>query len=209
MITGCPVWAIPSGRLLRSQVGEPGARRIFITGLPGSGKSTVARLVADSIERSVHIGGDFFRESIAGGFIPPAVPFTDDSIEQIGLCREAINFWIERMVDEGYTAVVDEAPIPFPPHLENQYRFLLGQDSTVKVALTPAPDEVRKRIERRGAWFDETLLRRFDDICRNHELHDFSGWHTIDNGHRTPEETAELILRLLYELPPDAESGAE
>lgn len=183
--------------LMDERFAEPRARRIFITGLPGSGKSTVARLVADGLERSVHIGGDFFRESIAGGFIPPAIPFTDEFVEQFGLCREVINFWADRMVEEGYTAVVDDAPIPFPPHLENQYRSLFDHDSTVKVALTPPSDVVRQRIEGRGGWFDETLLRRFDVICEHHELHDFSAWHTIDNGQITPEETAEVILRLL------------
>ena len=176
---------------------EVHARRIIITGLPGSGKSTVARLVAAGLERSVHIGGDFFRESIAGGFIPPAIPFTDEFVEQFGLCREIISFWADRMVEEGYTAVVDDAPIPFPPHLENQYRSLLAHDSTIKVALTPPPDVVRQRIEGREGWFDETLLRRFDVICEHHELHDFSAWHTIDNGQLTPDETAEVIRRLL------------
>jgi hypothetical protein len=177
--------------------GESVARRILITGLPGSGKSTVGRLVAEGIERSVYVNGDFFRESIVGGFIAPVMPFTDESIEQIRLCREVVNHWIERMVADGYTAVVDEAPIPYPPHLENQYHFLLDQDSTVKVALTPSPGEVRKRIESRGAWYDETMLGLFDDMVRGHEAHDFSDWNTIDNTHHTPEETATLILGLL------------
>ena len=47
---------------------------LVITGPPGAGKSTVARLVADSFGRSVLVEGDAFFGFLAAGAVPPWLP---------------------------------------------------------------------------------------------------------------------------------------
>jgi predicted house-cleaning noncanonical NTP pyrophosphatase (MazG superfamily) len=44
---------------------------LIVTGPPGSGKSTVAQLVAEGSERSVHIEADLFLRWIVGGYVEP------------------------------------------------------------------------------------------------------------------------------------------
>lgn len=34
-------------------------------------------------------------------------------------------------------------------------------------------------------------------MCRGHEAHDVSDWHSIDNGDQTPADTAGAILGVL------------
>jgi len=42
-------------------------RIILVTGIMASGKSTVAQLLAEQFERSVHLRGDLFRKMIVNG----------------------------------------------------------------------------------------------------------------------------------------------
>src|SRR5215467_15703409 len=44
---------------------------IVLTGAPGSGKSTVAGLLAARLDRAAHVPVDFFRKMIKGGYASP------------------------------------------------------------------------------------------------------------------------------------------
>ena len=77
---------------------------LLIAGPPGAGKSTVAALVADRFDRSVHLHTDDFYAWIAKGYVEP---WRAESYEQNTLIFSVAAGAAARFADGGYDVVVD------------------------------------------------------------------------------------------------------
>lgn len=77
---------------------------LLVAGPPGAGKSTVAALVADRFERSVHLHTDDFYAWIARGYVEP---WRAESYEQNMLIADVTAGAAERFATGGYDVVVD------------------------------------------------------------------------------------------------------
>ena len=172
-------------------------RRVFISGPPGGGKSTVARMVAAKFARSAYIDADVIRESIVGGFEQPTFPVSDDFVRQTVLQREIVIEWAERMALAGYVPVVDDAAIPGPDEFARQYGQFWADPRTALVMLRPDADEVRRRIVNRAGPFDDFLVGVVDSALEWIDQLDLDGWSIVDSTGQLPEETAELVFELV------------
>lgn len=102
--------------------------------------------------------------------------------------------WIERMVDAGYTAVVDDGPLPPPPHFNNDYEHLLAQPTSLAVLLTADRAALRARVQRRSGRFDAWMLEHLDELLDSLLVFDWSGWLVIDTTGLTQEQVSAQIL---------------
>ena len=122
-------------------------RIIVITGSPGTGKTTIASIVAkeSNMDKSVHMHTDDFFHYLSKGAIPPHLP---ESNEQNLVVIEAFLEAAKRYARGGYDVIVDG--IVGPLFLE-PWRALVREDYEVHyIVLRASKEETMKRAVERS-----------------------------------------------------------
>lgn len=116
----------------------------LISGIPGAGKSTISRLLAQQRPRSVHLEGDRIGEEfIVNGLLYPGGEPADESAQQMELRRRNTALLADSFADNGFEVVIDDVVL-WPGGLE-LYRILLHTRPLRFVALAPTLDVVGAR----------------------------------------------------------------
>jgi cytidylate kinase len=167
---------------------------IIVTGPPGAGKSTVARMVADHFDHSVLIVGDDFHHAIRRGYVPP---WEAESERQNEVVIDATAAAAAAYAHGGYLVVVDG--IIGPWFLERWLSHLPTAVPVHYVILRPSKEvALRRAMERTG---DRDLVNP-DPVTFMHEVFVQRGGsdnHVLDSSNLTAEQTASNVLELCSE----------
>lgn len=163
---------------------------ILVVGVPGAGKSTVARALARRLDRAACIEGDLVQHHFTvTGLVGPGESPADESQRQMQLrwrnCADlARNFW-----QAGFTVVVEHAV----SRREWVDRFLqdVGPAPVSLVVLAPSLEVTLKRDQHREEKQVAHLFAHMDAELRD-ELSDLGWW--LDTSALTVEETVDRML---------------
>lgn len=163
---------------------------VIVTGPPGGGKSTTARSLAASFERSVHLHSDDFWHSIVSGAIAPYLPESHGQNETV---MEVIRSAAFAYAAGGYVTVVDGIVGPWMLH-----HFLspgdVGRAPAMQyIVLRPSREETLRRAQSRGtpdALIDPGPVSSLWD-----QFSDLGEWegHVIDTTSHSPADTVAAV----------------
>jgi predicted kinase len=161
---------------------------ILVTGPPGSGKSTIARGIAEHFPKSVHLNVDDLREMMVNGFEPPG-EWTDEAEAQFRRARKAATYLAREYSSDGIHFVIDDVCVP--GHFQDHYVALLDDPLVTRLALKPSFDVLRRRMhERAGPW--DAFFLESGAAAWSYELlesMDLGDWIVLDSSELSVEET--------------------
>jgi predicted kinase len=162
----------------------------LLTGVPASGKSTVADLLARRFDRGVHVKGDIFRRMIVAGAVPMSPNAGDEAWAQLRLRYRIAASVADAYFDAGFTVVVQD--VVAGPVLSEYISFIRSRPLVV-IALTPRPDVVaaREAGRQKTGYDDGWSVEEFDAGFRA-TTPPLGAW--IDSSDQTPDATVEEIL---------------
>jgi cytidylate kinase len=163
---------------------------VLITGVPASGKSTVADLLVRRFERGVHVRGDVFRRMVVVGRQEMTSTPSEEAWRQLRLRYRLGADTADAYHEAGFSVVVQDVVIG---RALADYVAAIGSRPLVVVVLTPRRDVVASREAARDktAYRDGSDVAVLDQALRD-ETPRIGLW--LDSSDQCPEQTVSEIV---------------
>ena len=160
----------------------------IVSGIPGAGKTTVSRLLAQRLERSACIESDRLEEMVRSGRVWPNEEPFDEAMRQLRLRTKHCCLLADSFFEAGFTPIIDDVVIGF--RLDHFLEDLTSRPIRF-VLLTPRAEIVQQRDTNRSEKHVFETWGHLDGNMRR-ETRRVGLW--LETSEMTAEETVEAIL---------------
>jgi len=161
----------------------------LITGIPGSGKTSVSKALSERLSRSAHIEVDRLREMIIGGYLAPGQEPLAESDAQLELGAQNGALLADSFMRKGFTPVVDDVVLRLQLA---QYRKALSRWPLRLVVLAPAVEVALERDRQRAEKHVAARFSYLDKELRT-QMPGLGLW--LDTSAMDIAETVETIVQ--------------
>lgn len=163
----------------------------LISGAPGSGKSTIGKLIARRYPKCLLISVDHLREMMVSGLATPDQGLTRECIDQFQWARLSAIKMAEIYAKRGINVIIDDVCVPstFADH----YQRLFRNPVCKRVLLMPNRQTLASRIRKRGGPWDKILVKFISEIYDYLEPMPKDGWIVLDISEWTIEKTVKKV----------------
>jgi len=172
----------------------------LIAGSPASGKSTIARLLAQRAAKGLHIPVDDLRTMVHGGVVHPGPVWSADLIEQMDLARKTAADMALHYHRAGFLVAVDDFFDPYSGMVE--YEALYSMEDFHRILLMPHPGIAIARLRERQPHsgmrdlMEAAIRDLHEKITAQEPTLTAQGWQALDTSTGTPGNHADHILAL-------------
>lgn len=161
----------------------------LVTGIPASGKSTVAAALARRFDRGVHVSGDALRDMVVAGRVDVVPDASEEARRQLVLRYRQSAWLADSFADAGYTVVVEDNVLGA---ILTDFVAWIRSRPLLVVALAPTADVVAARdAARPKTGYRSWSIEALDGAFRS-ETPRIGLW--LDTSAQTPEQTVDEIL---------------
>lgn len=161
----------------------------LITGLMASGKSTVSELLAESLEKCVHLRGDVFRKMMVSGREDMSDSPSEEAIHQLHFRYKLTADAAKSYFKDGFSVVIQDNY--YGDELNRMLSYLHTYPVEV-IVLCPNVEVIKEREahRRKTGYTGFTVEALYNTFMQTTPKIGF--W--MDNSNQTPQQTVETIL---------------
>ena len=170
---------------------------VLIMGPPGSGKTTIARAIAELFPKSIHIQVDHLREMMVKGVALPDTGFTEEASRQFQWARKTAMFMAKVYIDQDVFVVIDDVSVP--EAFNDHYQEFIDNPAVKRVLLLPTASKLITRMRNRGGPWEEDMIKEVPWLYSFLDPMPKDGWTVLDTGDWSIEQTIQEVMASIGE----------
>jgi adenylate kinase family enzyme len=166
---------------------------VFITGPAGSGKSTIAHLLAKQFPKCLHIQVDHLRDMMVNGNeLPQGQAWNEETTRQFQRARSTATYMAQLYARDDVDVIIDDVCVP--AEFVDHYQQLFQDRGVHRVLLLPTREALIERMRKRAGPYDKFLIEFIPWFYSYLDPMSKEGWIVLDTSDWTIEQTVEEVL---------------